>query len=125
MRAAWHDFSKGLWTVGGKEHTIPGFIRRARGMNAIRTPSLRSRYGSTSLYTLTAIALTRFNTVRFQATAGNLYRDGVSILAGLNGNRPAFVPFPPQPSQFDARRSGYYQLVSIQTKEKKCRTKIY
>ena len=57
MRAQWHDFSKGLWSVGGKEHTMTGYIRRAKGLHAIRTPHLRSRDGSTLLYNLTAHSL--------------------------------------------------------------------
>lgn len=101
MRASWHDFSKGLWIVGGKEHTIPGFVRRARGMYSIRTPSLRTRDGSTELYALAAIGLFRFTDLRYAVTTTDVYRNGVSVLSGLNGNRPAFVSMPPQAGLFD------------------------
>ena len=91
MRAQWHDFSKGLWSVGGKEHTMTGYIRRAKGLHAIRTPHLRSRDGSTLLYNLTAHSLFRFNDVQIQAAGGSLYRAGAVVTSSLNGNRLRFV----------------------------------
>lgn len=101
MRAQWHDFSKGLWAVGGKEHTMTGYIRRAKGLHAIRTPHLQSRDGSTLLYSLTAHSLFRFDDVRIQAASSNLYRDGSSVTSTLDGNRLSFVAMPPQPGLND------------------------
>ena len=102
MRAQWHDFSKGLWSVGGKEHTMTGYIRRAKGLHAIRTPHLRSRDGSTLLYNLTAHSLFRFNDVQIQAAGGSLYRAGAVVTSSLNGNRLRFVAMPAQPGLDDS-----------------------
>jgi len=101
VRAEWHDFSKGLWSVGGKEHTMTGYIRRAKGLHAIRTPHLRSRDGSTKLYDLTAHSLFRFDDVQIQAAGGSLYRAGAVVTSSLNGNRLRFVPMPAQPGLND------------------------
>jgi len=102
MRAQWHDFSKGLWSVGGKEHTMTGYIRRAKGLHAIRTPHLRSRDGSTLLYNLTAHSLFRFNDVQIQAAGGSLYRAGAVVASSLNGSRLRFVAMPAQPGLDDS-----------------------
>ena len=102
MRAQWHDFSKGLWSVGGKEHTMTGYIRRAKGLHAIRTPHLRSRDGSTLLYNLTAHSLFRFNDVQIQAAGGSLYRAGAVVTSSLNGSRLRFVAMPAQPGLDDS-----------------------
>lgn len=126
MRASWHDFSRGLWVVSGKEQgpqggLIPaplnGFMRRARGMYAIRTPSLRTRDGSTLLFaSITAIGLFRFNDLRFAVSATTLYRNGVSIQTGLNGGRPAFVSMPPQTGLFDwLFLAGTGNLIKVDT----------
>ena len=96
MRATWHDFSKALWSVGGKEHTMKGFIRRARGAHAIRTPQLRSRDGSTLLYPLDAHSLYRFADTRIQGAGTSLYRNGISVLSGLSGSRLRMVALPVQ-----------------------------
>ena len=102
MRAEWHDFSKGLWSVGGKEHTMTGYIRRAKGLHAIRTPQLRSRDGSTLLYNLTAHSLFRFADVQIQAASSNLYRSGAVVLSSLDGNRLRFAAMPAQPGLNDS-----------------------
>lgn len=102
MRAEWHDFSKGLWSVGGKEHTMAGYIRRAKGLHSIRTPHLRSRDGSTLLYNLTAHSLFRFNDVQIQAASSSLYRAGATVLSSLDGNRLRFVSMPAQPGLNDS-----------------------
>ncbi len=96
MRASWHDFSKSLWAVGGKEHTMKGFVRRARGAHSIRTPQLRSRDGSTLLYSLDAHSLFRFADARIQGAGTSLYRNGTAVLSGMTGQRLRFVAMPPQ-----------------------------
>lgn len=96
MRASWNDFTKGLWTVGGKEHTMTGFLRRAKGIHAIRTPHLQSRDGSTLLFALDAHSLTRFDDTRIQGSGTALYRDGISVYTGLDGSRLRFVSMPAQ-----------------------------
>lgn len=96
-----HSFNGGLWVAGGKEQTPEGALRRNRGANAIKTGSLRSRLGSTLLYSLTAHSLFRYNDVRFAGVSTSLYRDGSSIYALLDGSRLAFVTMPPQTDVFD------------------------
>lgn len=96
MRAAWHDFSKALWSVGGKEHTMKGFVRRARGAHAIRTPHLRSRDGSHLLYPIDAHSLYRFTDVRIQGAGTSLYQNGVAVYAGFSGARLRMVSLPAQ-----------------------------
>lgn len=85
----------GLWLTGAKEALPRGYLRRAKGVHHLRTTSLRSRWGSTKLFDLTAHSLYRFNDVRFQGVGTVLHRDGSSILTGLDGNRLAFVAMPP------------------------------
>lgn len=101
MRFPAHEFNGGLWIAGGKEQTPKGSMRRNRGINRIKTTSLKSRFGATLLYALTAHSLFRYNDVRFQGVSTALYRAGVSIYSGLNGNRLAFMAMPPQAALFD------------------------
>jgi len=49
MRLTLNNFTKGLWLLNGKETTMEGFIRRAKGMHELRTPTLRTRAGCVSL----------------------------------------------------------------------------
>ena len=81
---------------------MTGYIRRAKGLHAIRTPHLRSRDGSTLLYNLTAHSLFRFNDVQIQAAGGSLYRAGAVVTSSLNGNRLRFVAMPAQPGLDDS-----------------------
>ena len=81
----------GLWTNGPRDAIPAGALRRARGLHAVRRNSLASRPGSTLLYALNAHSLFRYNDVRFQGASAILYRNGISIKAGLNGNPLSFV----------------------------------
>ena len=81
---------------------MTGYIRRAKGLHAIRTPHLRSRDGSTLLYNLTAHSLFRFNDVQIQAAGGSLYRAGAVVTSSLNGSRLRFVAMPAQPGLDDS-----------------------
>jgi hypothetical protein len=101
VRAEWHDFSKGLWSVGGKEHTMPGFVRRAKGLHSIRTPHLQSRDGSELLFSLDAHSLYRFADQRIQAADAVVYLNGAVVDSGHDGSRLRFVPLPPQPGLQD------------------------
>lgn len=93
--------ASGLY-VPGDTDTIPeGALKRARGLDATPTGTWRSRNGSTTLYALDAHSLYRFGDVRFQGAGTVLYRDGLSILTGLNGNRLTFVRVPPVSGQSD------------------------
>lgn len=76
----------GLWVSGGKELTPGGFFRRLKGTHSIGTNSVRSRNGSTRLYTISTVhSLTRFDDVRFQGAGDTLYRNGFGnpIKSGL------------------------------------------
>jgi len=80
----------------------PATLRRARGVHAIKTGTLRSRWGSVALFTgITAHSLYRFRDARFAGSGSELYRDGIIIRGGLNGDRLRFVRMPPTPGQED------------------------
>lgn len=85
----------GLWITGSPEFMPKGKLRRAKGLHRLRTSTLRSRWGSTLLYSLDAHSLFRFNDVRFQGAGTVLYRAGTSVLTGLDGTRLSFVKMPP------------------------------
>lgn len=99
MRLALSDFTRGLWLVGGKETTIKGFLRRARGVHELRTPSLRSRAGSTEIYTTNDVnSIIKFNGDHYYVSeAGVLYKNGVSVYTGIASGPTKFLKAPPQP----------------------------
>lgn len=101
MRLRWREFSKGWWPMGPREAMPPGTLRRARGVNAIKTGTLRSRWGTQQLYAFSAHSLYRFRDVRFQGANTILLRDGVSIKTGLNGRRLRFQRMPTTPGRED------------------------
>jgi hypothetical protein len=72
-------------------------LRRAVGTAAIRTGTLRSRWGDTLLFTLKAHSLFRFRGARFQGSGSGLYREGVLVRGSLSGDRLSFVAMAPQP----------------------------
>lgn len=83
--------------MGAREAMPKSTLRRAEGTAAIRTGTLRSRWGSTLLYALAAHSLFRFRDVRFQGSGTGLYRDGILVRGSLSGERLAFVAMAPQP----------------------------
>lgn len=85
----------GLWTVGGKNATPPGALRRARGIARNYEGPLRSRLGSSLLYSLDAHSLARYNSKRYVGSSTALYENGVSIKTGLDGTRLTFAKMPP------------------------------
>jgi len=91
--------------VGGKETTMQSFVRRARGMHEVRTPSSRSRNGSTQLYTTNGIvSITKFNGDYYFTDGTSLYKNGTSVFtAGGGGNITphSFLKLPPQPGVAD------------------------
>jgi len=76
-------------------------LRRAVGTHAVKSGTLRSRWGSTELFPLAAHSLYRFADHRFQGSGVGLYRDGLFLRGGLNGNRLRFVRMPPSPGTVD------------------------
>lgn len=103
MRLSINNFMKGLWTIGGKESTMQGYLRRTRGMHAIRTPSLRSRSGSTELYTTDGVtAITQFAGDDFYLAGTTLYKNGTGTFSASSSiNTGVFLKLPPQPGQAD------------------------
>jgi len=93
----------GIWASGPKDRTPRGYLRRARGIHAIPTRALRSRAGSTAGPDIDAAhSLVRFNDLRFQAAGTVLYRNAVSVLTGLDGDRLSFVRMPPSAGLADS-----------------------
>jgi hypothetical protein len=87
---------RGLRLVGSEDAIPVGAFRRYVGVARESLGILEARPGSTLVTASAAISLTRFNDVRFQATAaGTLLRAGSSILTGMDGNRLTFLMMPP------------------------------
>lgn len=109
MRLSINNFLKGLWTLGGKETTMQSHLRRTRGMHAIRTVSLRSRHGSTQLYTTNdVISITEFDGLTYYVESSNpglgatLYKDGTALYSdSFFFVRDCFLRLPPQQGQSD------------------------
>lgn len=96
------DFSKGLWIEGPDDGMPEGTLRRAKGVHPSTRGNIRSRDGSTLLYSLNAHSLARFDDVRYQGAGTIFYRDGVSIKTGLASNRLTFVAIPPTQGVVDS-----------------------
>lgn len=101
MRLTQTDFSKGLWIVAGKETTVKGFLRRAKGMNALRTPSLRSRWGGAEFYTLANVVdlfvYAPTANMLHLTSGGTVYNNTTSVKTGYGGTYFICVIMPPQP----------------------------
>lgn len=109
MRLLINDFSKGLWVVSGKETTLPGFVRRNKGVHELRTPSMRSRAGSTLIALKNNItSIHGFNNKAyfaddqvdfFRHTTGT---SSVSLITGMTpGANLSYIHMPPQPALDD------------------------
>lgn len=94
MRLRWRDLGGGLYLSGPREDQPPTTLRRAIGLHNIPTASLRSRAGSTLLYTLDAHSLVRFHDHRLQGVGTGLYLDGSAYATGFNGARLSFIKTP-------------------------------
>ena len=101
IRLSYRTFSRGWWPMGDITAMPPNTLRRAVGTHAIKTGTLRSRWGSTELFAIAAHSLYRFAGSRFQGSGISLLRDGVPIASNLSGNRLRFVRMPPQPGDVD------------------------
>src|SRR3990172_9386462 len=95
MRVPYSDFSGGLWVADARDKTPAAAFRRLKGVHPVRADTVRSRDGSTQLYALTAHSLAKLGSARFQGVGTALYRNGGSILTGLDGTRLAFAKMPP------------------------------
>ena len=92
---------RGLWVNGSKDTAPNGALRRARGLHSVRTNTIRSRFSDSTVSNIGgAIALYRFDDVRYQATASALYRNSGLIASGAQ-DRPSFMRMPPTASVVD------------------------
>lgn len=89
------DFSNGLWVAGAPDTVPKGYLRRARGIHSVYNANIRSRDGDSTLYSLAAHTLYRYDDARYQAADASLYKDNVLVLTGLSGNHVSFVRMPP------------------------------
>lgn len=101
QRLRYRNFSQGWWPMGDRAEMPPNTLRRAVGVHAIKTGTLRSRWGATALYALSAHSLYRFADVRFQGVAQQLDRNGLFLVGHLSGNRLRFMRMPPSPGSVD------------------------
>jgi len=103
-KKTWNQFDKGLFVVGARDAVPDGSLRRAGGVNPIRTGSARSRWGSivsfTSLPATSCIAFGPNGSTDqhyFGDAAGNLYYGNHIIDTGYSRNTQfSFVKAPPQ-----------------------------
>lgn len=94
--------TRGLHIQGAPYHTPAGFLRQATAIHHTNAGALRSRSGRTLLYSIpNAHSLTRFDDARFIGAGTTLYRNGLSLLTGLNGNRLSFTRMPPTTGNID------------------------
>lgn len=100
-RISFTNFDRRLVLAGGREQTGPAGLRRASGVAPELTTSTLSRWGSQLLYNINAIQTYYWNNARYQYDGSNLYKNGVSIKSGFNGNRITFNSMPPQPGLQD------------------------
>lgn len=100
MRVAWRDgFPLGLNVNAPRDAMPEGSAPRFEGVSPIVTKSVRSRWGSTTLYSLLARSLFRFSGTRFQqigapaevAANRQLLRNGVLLTASLSGQRLSYA----------------------------------
>lgn len=97
---AFNNFDKWLYVSGPRDLIPRNALRRATGIHHIKTGSVRSRHGSTQIFSTTnnPHSLFRFNDLRFHgggAASNNLYRDNASIDSSLDGSRLHFVSMQP------------------------------
>lgn len=95
-----NNFDKRLHLSAPRDLIPRNALRRATGIHHIKTGSVRSRHGSTQVFSTTSNphSLFRFNDLRFHgggASSTNLYRDNVSIDSSLDGSRLHFVSMQP------------------------------
>lgn len=95
MRIPLRNFFKGLWLTPAADEIPPGSLRRARGVHAIKTQSIKSRNGSALLYAVDAHSIVRFNDIWFFGVGTAIYKAAGSIQTGLSGDRLSFVSMPP------------------------------
>ncbi|MEE9586067.1 MAG: hypothetical protein V3W09_04120 [Nitrososphaerales archaeon] len=97
---------KGLWISGPRQGTPPSFLRRAKGIHAIKERFVRTRNGTTADASIAAAhSLGRFLTNRFQGATTILNMDGASKITGLDGTRLTMQASAPR---FETAKSYYF-----------------
>lgn len=87
------NHTRGIFLLPQSYNIAEGGVRRLVGAHPIASFSVRSRPGSALFQTVdSGHSLARFNGLRFVGADTVLYRNGVSAITGLNGNRLAMVP---------------------------------
>ena len=94
-------FTRGLWLNPPPDLIPVEALRRSKGTHGLPTGSVRSRNGSTLLYSVSAHSLFRFIDVRFQGVGTVLNRNDVAGRTGLDGTRLAFAPMQTAEGQGD------------------------
>jgi hypothetical protein len=95
MRHKLRKFNSGLWVTPAEDELPAGALRRGRGVNALKTSSIRSRTGLTTQHALNAHSITRFGDVLHYGVGTSCYRAAVAVRAGLSGDRLRFTAMPP------------------------------
>jgi hypothetical protein len=116
LTASYFRTLQGLTVTGPASADFAGFLRRARGLHETCLNELRPAPGNTVLSAIAGIhSITRFNDARYFAAGDTLYRDGVPLLTGLNGQRLTLVRMPPgntQPDQLFIAGGGLGRKIS-------------
>ena len=109
----------GLTVTGPASSDAPMFMRRARGLHETCLNELRPAPGKLVLFSLPAgvpiHSIVRFNDKRYFAAGTVLYREGVAVLTGLNGQRLTLLRLPPgntQPDQLFVAGGGLGRKIS-------------
>ena len=88
-------FDKGLWLVASPDEMPRGSLRRARGVYAIKTQSIKSRFGTSLVQSVNATSITRYGDTYFYGVGSELYKGGTSIKSSLSGGTLHFTSMPP------------------------------
>src|SRR5574343_61566 len=111
-RISLRNFDKRLALNAPVDQIPQESLRRARGLRAIPTGSLLSRWGSTKIYDLAnANSLFKFNGDRFAGTTtGAFYLNGTAIKTGLSGARLSAISMSPSADVADQLLVAFQQF---------------
>ena len=101
MRHKLRKFNQGLWVTPAEDEIPDGALRRGRGVNAIKTSSVRSRTGLTFQHNIDAHSIARFADALHYGVATFIGKGAVPIKAGLSGDALHFTPMPPTTNTAD------------------------
>ena len=101
MRHKLRKFNKGLWVMPAPDEVPDGGLRRGRGVNALKTSTVRSRNGMSLLQNLDAHSIMRFADAWYFGAGTVFYKGATSKKTGLNGSRLKFTRMPPSSGMAD------------------------